>query len=78
MNRVRTDHKGVMVIMAPFPWELNATQYYKILHIAEEVPEEDIRKEVVVRLGARITEKAQLIKRKDHKRESHLEHDPHL
>ena len=67
-NRVRTDHDGMTVILAPFPWELNVTQHYKILHIAEEVLEEDIRNEVVARLGARITEKAQLTKRKDHKR----------
>ena len=67
LNWVRTDHDGMMVILAPFPWELNVTQHYKILHIAEEVLEEDIRKEVGVRLGARITEKAQLMKRKDHK-----------
>ena len=37
------------------------------MHIAEEVLEEDIRKEVVARLGTRLTEKAQLTKRKDHK-----------
>ena len=36
------------------------------MHIAEEVLEEDIRKEVVARLGTRLTEKAQLTKRKDH------------
>ena len=43
-TQVRTDHEGVMVILAPFPWELNVTQHYKILHVAEEVQEEEIRK----------------------------------
>ena len=66
-NRVRIDHDGVTVILTPVPWVLNVTQHYKILHITEEVSEEEIRKEVVARLGARITEKAQLTKRKDHK-----------
>ena len=66
------------VILAPFPWELNVTQHYKILHIAEEVSEEDIRKEVVVRLGARIMEKAQLTKRKDHKGRAIWNMTPHL
>ena len=62
LDWVWTDHEGVMVILTPFPWELNVTQHYKILHVAEEVQEEEIRKEVVVRLGPRLMEKAQLTK----------------
>ena len=66
-NCIRMNRKGMAIILAPFPWELNMTQHFKMLHIPKELREREIKKVVMERIGSRITEKIKLTQCTDHK-----------
>ena len=66
-NCIRMNREGMVIILAPFLWQLNTTQHFKILHISEELREKEIKKVAMERIGSRITEEIQLTQCTDHK-----------